>query len=68
MSFPNMKTDRSEKVIYDRADYPAYIRKGRLSSYPQFAAESYWHDDVEFILIISAGSDVIDDAFFPGFL
>lgn len=53
MSFPNMKTDRSEKVIYDRADYPAYIRKGRLSSYPQFAAESHWHDDVEFILILS---------------
>lgn len=53
MSFPNMKTDRSEKVIYDRVDYPAYIRKGKLSSYPQFAAESHWHDDLEFILILS---------------
>ncbi len=53
MSFSNIKLDRSERVLYDRADYPAYIRKGRLSAYPDFTAESHWHDDIELILILS---------------
>lgn len=53
MSLPNIKFDRSERVIYDRADYPAYIRKGILSAYPNYAAESHWHDDIELILILS---------------
>lgn len=50
---PVEKTDRSENVFYDRVDYPAYIRKGCLSAYPNYAAESHWHDDVELILILS---------------
>lgn len=45
--------DRSERVLYNKADYPAYIKKGVLSSFPNFSAESHWHDDVEFILILS---------------
>lgn len=49
----NIKSDRSEKVFYDKADYPAYIRQGRLSAYPNYAAESHWHDDLELILIQS---------------
>lgn len=53
MAYPNIKTDRSERVLYDKADYPAYIRKGNLSSYPNFSAESHWHDDIELILILS---------------
>lgn len=48
-----LNIDRSERVLYDRADYPVYVRKGRLSSYPNYSAESHWHDDVEFILILS---------------
>lgn len=52
MTYPNINIDRSEKVIYDKPDYPVYIRKGVLSSYPDYRAESHWHDDVEFILIL----------------
>lgn len=53
MAASNIKNDRSERVRYDRADYPVYIRKGRLSAYPNFTAESHWHDDIELILILS---------------
>lgn len=49
----NIKSDRSEKVFYNKADYPAYIKKGVLSAFPDYTAESHWHDDVEFIYIIS---------------
>lgn len=45
--------DHSERVLYNKADYPAYVRKGALSAFPNYAAESHWHDDVEFILILS---------------
>lgn len=53
MAFSNIKIDRSERVLYDRAEHPVYIRKGWLSAYPNFAAESHWHDDIELILILS---------------
>lgn len=53
MTFPSMNPDRSERVFYDRADYPAYVRKGRLSAYPDFAADDHWHDDIELIFILS---------------
>lgn len=53
MNSISLNIDRSERVLYDRADYPVYIRKGRLSLYPNYSAESHWHDDVEFILILS---------------
>lgn len=49
----NLNYDNSEKVLYDKADYPIYIRKGLLSYFPNYTAESHWHDDVEFILILS---------------
>ncbi len=42
-----------EKVHYDYEDYRAYIRCGHLSNYPNYAADSHWHDDVEFICIRS---------------
>lgn len=53
MAFPKIKPDRSERVLYDKADYPAYIRKGVLSVYPNYSAESHWHDDIELIFILS---------------
>lgn len=52
-TFPHIKHDRSERVVYDRTDYPAYIRRGKLSAYPSFAAESHWHDDIELIVVLS---------------
>ncbi len=48
-----LKDDRSEKVKYDYTDYPIYIRRAFLSSYPNYAAPSHWHDDIEFIAVLS---------------
>lgn len=49
----NLNPDFSENVFYDRPDYPVYIRKGRLSDYPHYTAQSHWHDDIEMIRILS---------------
>lgn len=53
MAYSNLNFDRSERVDYDKFDYPVYIRKGRMSAYPNFSAESHWHDDLEFIAVLS---------------
>ena len=45
-------SDASENVAYNNPNFPAYIKKGQLSSYPNFRAVSHWHDDLEFILIL----------------
>lgn len=47
-----LNSDASENVDYNNPDFPAYIKKGQLSSYPDFRAVSHWHDDLEFILIL----------------
>lgn len=49
----DLMDDRSEKIPYDHADYPAYIRRAFLSSYPNYAAPPHWHDDVEFIVVLN---------------
>lgn len=49
----DLKDDRSEKVRYDYADYPIYIRRALLSSYPNYAAPMHWHDDIELIAVLS---------------
>ena len=46
-----LNSDASENVAYNQPDFPAYIKKGQLSSYPDFHAVSHWHDDLEFILV-----------------
>ncbi|MCM1045512.1 MAG: AraC family transcriptional regulator [Candidatus Gastranaerophilales bacterium] len=48
-----LKDDRSEKIRYDYADYPIYIRSGKLSEYPNYAAPTHWHDDIELIAVLS---------------
>lgn len=53
MLFLELKDDRSEKVRYDYTDYPIYIRRALLSEYPGYAAPTHWHDDIEFISVIS---------------
>ncbi len=53
MIFMELKDDRSEKVRYDYNDYQIYIRKGQLSSYPNYAAPVHWHDDIELIALLS---------------
>lgn len=49
----DLKSDRSEHVRYNNADLPLYLQKGLLSSYPNYAAECHWHDDIEFIVVLS---------------
>ncbi len=53
----DVRGDGSEKVKYDYDGYYAYIRRGLLSSYPNYAADSHWHDDLEFISILSGSMD-----------
>lgn len=45
--------DQSENVDYNRKEYPFYIRRGILSTYPNYSAVSHWHEDLEFIIILS---------------
>ncbi len=49
----NIKNDQSETVCYNMPDFPIYVHKFFLSSYPNFSAISHWHDDIEFILVQS---------------
>lgn len=49
----DIKDDYSERVKYDYSEYPIYIRKGALSSFPNYAAESHWHEDIELIVVES---------------
>ncbi len=53
----DVRGDGSEKVKYDYDGYYAYIRHGLLSKYPNFAADSHWHDDLEFISVLSGSMD-----------
>lgn len=48
-----LKNDMSEQVLYISPELPMYLRKGLLSWYPNFSAVSHWHDDVEFIAVLS---------------
>ncbi len=52
-----LKDDRSEKVQYDSISYPIYIRRGILSRYPDYAAPSHWHDDIELIAVLDGQMD-----------
>ena len=47
-----LNSDASENVVYNNPDFPAYIKRGQLSSYPDFRAVSHWHNDLEFVLIL----------------
>ncbi len=49
----DIRKDGSENVHYDYNGYSAYVHKGLLSSYPGFAADSHWHDDLEWISVLS---------------
>lgn len=50
---PDLMQDNSEIVHYDTAGIPLYIRRGSLSDYPTMQALCHWHDDLEFIRIVS---------------
>lgn len=44
--------DFSEIVHYDHPGVPLYIRRGKLSVYPNLRALCHWHDDIELIRVI----------------
>ena len=45
--------DLSENVAYIHPSFPVYVKKAVLSSYPDYSAMSHWHEDWEFIVILS---------------
>lgn len=45
--------DSSETVLYEFKEYPLYLQYGILSQYPDYSAISHWHEDFEFIVILS---------------
>lgn len=47
-----LRDNRSEKVNYNSKEFQSYVKKGFLSSYPNYRAVSHWHNDLEFILIL----------------
>lgn len=49
----DIRNDRSENVKYDYPDFSVYIRRGLLSTFPNYTADSHWHDDIELIAILS---------------
>ncbi len=57
MAVVDKRPDGSERVRYDYEDYHIYIRKGVLSDYPDYRADSHWHEDLEFISVLSGAMD-----------
>lgn len=53
----DLNEDRSENVPYDYPEHFIFIEEDRLSQYPQYTALSHWHDDVEFIVVLSGEMD-----------
>lgn len=53
----DIREDLSERVSYNIPEFPAYVRRGILSSYTNFSAISHWHDDLEFILVWSGNME-----------
>lgn len=49
----NLNNNGSEKVKYDYADFPIYVRRCPLSAFPNFTADRHWHDDIELIYALS---------------
>ena len=49
--------DLSENVAYNNPDFPAYIRRGILSNYPDYRAVCHWHTDFEFIYVFEGTID-----------
>lgn len=46
-----------ENIAFNDPDYPIYVRRDLLSTYPHYAAPSHWHDEVEFITVFSGKMD-----------
>lgn len=49
--------DLSENVEYNNIEFPAYIRRGILSNFPDYRAICHWHTDFEFIYVFEGEMD-----------
>lgn len=49
----SVKHDLSETIDYIIPQFPIYIKQAFLSEYYNFSAMSHWHEDIEFIYILS---------------
>ena len=50
-------SDLSEKLNYNLAGFPLYVRKGSLRQFDRYAAECHWHVDLEFLLVLEGSLD-----------
>lgn len=48
----NLMKDDSEIVQYNNPNIPFYLKKGKLSIYPNMSALCHWHEDIEYIKIL----------------
>lgn len=53
MLIMKVNDDLSESIYYISDTLRAYIAKSALSSYPDYSAFNHWHDDIEFMVILS---------------
>lgn len=49
----DLRADKSENIPYNFRTYPIYVREALLSSYLNYEAAPHWHDDLEFLLVLS---------------
>ena len=49
----DLMQDFSEIVHYEHTGIPLYIRAADLSAYPGMSAPCHWHDDIEWVYMIS---------------
>lgn len=50
-------SDLSEKLNYNLPDFPLYVREGSLRQFDRYAAQSHWHVDLEFLLVLEGSLD-----------
>lgn len=49
-----LKSDGNEYIRYDNPDFPAFLRENKVEKGFVFTlARSHWHDEVEFIIVLS---------------
>lgn len=49
----SLKGNLSEAVPYNRGDFPIFISKSNLPKMSDYSINNHWHNDVEFIKVIS---------------
>lgn len=50
-------SDFSEKLNYNRPNFPLYVRSGTLRLYDKFTVACHWHPDLEFILVLDGSME-----------